>query len=78
MRLPSSWNSVLTRMVRAVDHTYSHRGHRSPVDRISFEMAQHYWYCDSGLAQRELGFAPRDPAETLDDTVRDVRAALRY
>ena len=49
-----------------------------PVDRISFEMAQHYWYCDSGLAQRELGFAPRDPAETLDDTVRDVRAALRY
>jgi hypothetical protein len=37
-------------------------------------MSQLYWYCDSSLARRELGFAPRDPAETLDDTIRDIRA----
>ena len=41
-------------------------------------MSQHFWYCDSSLAMRELGFAIRDPAETLDDTVRDVRKSLRY
>jgi hypothetical protein len=30
------------------------------------------------LAVRELGFTSRDPAETLDDTVRDIRKSLRY
>jgi dihydroflavonol-4-reductase len=78
LRLPSRWNGALTRAVRALDHAYRHRGHTSPVDRISFEMAQHFWYCDSTLARQELGFVARDPAETLDDTVRDVRGSLHY
>ncbi len=78
LRLPARWNQTLTRAVHALDHAYRHRGHRSPIDRVSFEMAQHYWYCNCTLARRELGFAPRDPAETLDDTVRDVRGALRF
>ncbi len=78
LRLPASWNSPLTRAVRALDHAYRHHGYRSPVDRISFEMGQLYWYCDSSLARRELSFAPRDPAETLDDTIRDVRGSLHY
>jgi len=78
LRLPASWNPTLTRAVRALDHAWRHRGYRSPVDRISFEMAQHYWYCDSALGRRELGFTARDPAETLDDTVRDVRDSLHY
>ena len=70
--------NLMWRAVRALDHVYRHRGYRSPVDRISFEMAQLYWYCDSSLARRELGFSPRDPAETLDDTIRDVRGSLHY
>lgn len=78
LRLPSRFSDALTRAVRAVDHAYRHRGHSAPVDRISFEMSQHFWYCDSSKAQRELGFLMRDPAETLDDTIRDVRAGLRY
>lgn len=78
LRVPSRFSDLLTRAVAAVDHAYRHRGHSAPVDRISFEMAQHFWYCDSSKAQRELGFLARDPAETLDDTIRDVRAALRY
>ena len=78
LRVPSRFSDALTRAVRAVDHAYRHRGHTAPVDRISFEMAQYYWYCDSSLARRELGFAARDPAETLDDTVRDVRGSLHY
>ena len=45
-----------------------------PVDRISAEMAQHFWYVDASKAQTELGWAPRDPGETLADTVADLRA----
>ena len=78
LKLPSRWNRVLEGAVRAVDELYRHRGQTSPVERISFEMSQHYWYCDSSLATRELGFSSRDPAETLDDTVRDIRKSLRY
>ncbi len=36
-------------------------------------MADYFWYLDSSKAQRELDFAPRDPAETLHDTVVYVR-----
>lgn len=46
----------------------------SPLDRISAEMAQHYWYLDSSKAKRELDFSPRDAIETLSDTVADLRA----
>lgn len=48
-------------------------GRTAPLDRISVEMSQHYWYCDAARAQRELGFLPRDPDETLRDTVDDLR-----
>ena len=36
-------------------------------------MADYFWYLDSSKAARELGFAPRDPQETLLDTVNYVR-----
>ncbi len=78
LRVPAGWNSWLNRITRAVDHVYQHRGETSPVDRVSFEMGQVFWYCDSSLARRELGFTSRDPAETLDETIRDVRSTLRY
>lgn len=78
LRVPAGWNSWLNRITRAVDHVYQHRGETSPVDRVSFEMGQVFWYCDSSLARRELGFSSRDPAETLDETIRDVRSTLRY
>jgi len=45
----------------------------SPVDRISAEMSEHFWYVSSRKAERELGFAARDPAQTLVDTVRYLR-----
>lgn len=78
LKLPSRWNRLFEGAVKAVDELYRHRGQTSPIERISFEMSQHYWYCDSSLAMRELGFATRDPAETLDDTIRDIRKSLRY
>lgn len=48
-----------------------------PIDRVSVEMAQVFWYCDSSKARRELSFDPRDPGETLDETVRYLRRSFR-
>jgi dihydroflavonol-4-reductase len=68
---------VPDRMARAATTLFQHAFeafHKEPpVDRISVEMSQHYWWCDSGKAERELGFVARDPGETLDETIRDLR-----
>jgi dihydroflavonol-4-reductase len=47
-----------------------------PVEKIDVEMSQVWWWCDSSKAERELGFEARDPAETLDETVRDLRKRM--
>jgi dihydroflavonol-4-reductase len=44
-----------------------------PVQPEEIEMAEHFWYLDSSKAERELSFSPRDPQETLLDTVNYVR-----
>jgi dihydroflavonol-4-reductase len=43
-----------------------------PIDRISAEMSQCFWYVDAAKARDELGWVPRDPSDTLADTVRDL------
>ncbi len=59
-----------------VEHAYHAMDRAAPVERIAVEMSQVYWYCDSSKARRELGFEARDPGETLDDTIRDLRARM--
>ena len=49
-------------------------GATAPLDVISVEMSQVFWYFDNSRARSDLGFTPRDPDETLRDTVRDLRA----
>jgi dihydroflavonol-4-reductase len=46
---------------------------KSPLDKVSAEMAQYYWYCDASRAKSELGWEHRDPNETLSDTVADLK-----
>lgn len=71
LRMPSSrpvalgMNQLFSKAVEAI-------GGRAPVDAVSVEMAQYFWYCSAEKAERELGFAPRDPGETLRDTVDDL------
>lgn len=72
-RLPSSRpvaigiGRLFARAVRSI-------GGEPPVDEASIEMGQYFWYCDAAKAERELGFRPRDPGETLKDTVDDLVA----
>ena len=44
-----------------------------PVDAVSVEMGQCFWYCSSEKAERDLGWTHRDGSETLAATVRDLR-----
>lgn len=76
LRLPAGLGSAVARLTGVLEAGYKHLGHDAPFEKIAVEMANHYWYCDSDKARTELGFDPRDPAETLDDTVRDLR--IRY
>jgi len=52
---------------------YKQLGRTAPIDPAAVDMASHYWYFESAKAARELGWAPRDAAETLHDTVRYIR-----
>ena len=45
----------------------------SPVEPGAIEMAQYFWYLNCSKAARELGFKPRDPGETLHDTLTYLR-----
>lgn len=74
LRLPGT----LARLgASVIEHVYRARGESEPpVDRISVEMAQHYWWLDASKARRELGFESRDPGLTLVDTVSYLRQDL--
>ena len=45
----------------------------SPIQPNEVEQAECFWYFDSSKAESELGFTPRDPQETLQDTIRYLR-----
>lgn len=45
----------------------------SPIQPNEVEQAECFWYFDSSKAQEALGFSPRDPQETLQDTVSYLR-----
>ncbi|HJZ12486.1 MAG TPA: NAD-dependent epimerase, partial [Acidobacteriota bacterium] len=58
---------------KVIEGIYDAIGKAPPVDPISMEMSRYFWYCKSAKATRELGFAPRDPNETLYDTIQYLR-----
>jgi dihydroflavonol-4-reductase len=56
-----------------ISSIYKNWGRRSPVAPNEVEQAECFWYFDSSKAKEELGFAPRDPQETLQDTIHYIR-----
>jgi dihydroflavonol-4-reductase len=52
-----------------IESVFKNWGKASPVASKEVEQAEYFWYFDSSKAEEELGFAPRDPQETLNDTI---------
>ena len=52
-----------------IESVFKNWGKTSPVASKEVEQAEYFWYFDSSKAEEELGFAPRDPQETLHDTI---------
>jgi dihydroflavonol-4-reductase len=73
LKLPAKWNRWGASLVEEI---WRHRGKEPPIDRISVEMAEHYWWIDSRKAEAELGFVARDPQLTLIDTVAYLRRGV--
>lgn len=46
------------------------------IDPQEVEVGEHWFWCDSSKAERELGFVARDPYDTLHDTVHDIISRL--
>lgn len=58
---------------KLVDSLFRQWDMASPVEPGAIEMAQYFWYLNCAKASRELAFKPRDPGETLHDTVVYLR-----
>ncbi len=70
LKLPTRWVKPAARFM---ERLYEAFDRAAPVDAESAEMGEFFWYTDSQKARTELEFCPRDPTETLADTVRYVR-----
>lgn len=72
--LPMPRSPELARVgAKMAEKLASRFGVELPVDAVSLDMAQRYWYLDATRAERELAWSSRDPMETLADTVEDLR-----
>jgi len=69
LRLPLAVSLAGARALRALAPL---AGRRFRLDDASIRMAECFWYCDSAKARGELGFAARDPLETLHATIEDI------
>lgn len=56
-----------------MDSFYKHWNKTAPFEASEVEMGEYFWYFDSSKAREELGFDPRDPQETLQDTIKYLR-----
>jgi dihydroflavonol-4-reductase len=73
LRLPGKLSKLGASLM---ERAYQAAGREPPLDRVSVEMGEHFWYLDASKAARELGFTPRDPGLTLYDTVSYLRQDL--
>ena len=76
-KVSSPWVTLPSKLAvtgaQLVDSLFKQWDWASPVEPGAIEMAQYYWYLNCAKATRELAFRPRDPGETLHDTVVYLR-----
>ncbi len=73
IRMPKKWAVAGSGIINSI---YKNWGKASPVMPNEVEQAECFWYFDSTKAEEALGFAPRDPQETLQDTIAYLRQNL--
>jgi len=56
-----------------IESIFKNWGKASPVASKEVEQAEYFWYFDSSKAEEQIGFDPRDPQETLQDTITYLR-----
>jgi dihydroflavonol-4-reductase len=76
-KVSSPWITLPSRLAitgsQLLDSMFKQWDMTSPVEPGAIEMAQYFWYLNCSKAARELSFKPRDPGETLHDTVTYLR-----
>lgn len=56
-----------------IESFFKNRRKAPPIESKEVEQAELFWYFDSSKAKDELGFSPRDPQQTLYETVKYIR-----
>jgi dihydroflavonol-4-reductase len=56
-----------------IDSVFKNWNKPSPIQPKEVEQAEYFWYFDSMKAEDELNFTPREPNETLQDTISYLR-----
>ncbi|MGI8787367.1 MAG: NAD-dependent epimerase/dehydratase family protein [Pyrinomonadaceae bacterium] len=56
-----------------IDSIYKNWNRTSPIQPKEVEQAEYFWYFSSAKAEDELTFTPREPNETLQDTISYLR-----
>jgi dihydroflavonol-4-reductase len=56
-----------------INSIYKNWNKPSPIQPKEVEQAEYFWYFDSAKAEDELNFTPREPNETLQDTISYLR-----
>jgi dihydroflavonol-4-reductase len=74
VKLPSA---LTVAGARLLERFHAWRESEAPISPQEVEMGEHWFYLDAAKAIRELGFAPRDPQETLYETVAFVDRHFR-
>jgi len=70
MRLPSTLKIAAAHLMERIARE---RGREPDLPASDVEMGECWFFIDSTKSERALGFKPRDPIETLSDTVRYLR-----
>lgn len=70
-QLPESAARVGASALRTL---YPLAGRQFELDDSSIQMSSLFWYCDSGKARREIGFATRPADDTLRETINYLRS----
>lgn len=70
LRVPKSISIPAANIINSV---YKNWKKTPPFEAKEVEQAELFWYFDSSKAEEELDFSPRDPQETLHETIKYLR-----